>query len=120
MSILRNPIIGNVFFRLHLIERFGTGVLRINESYRASDAKPVYEISEGAIKLTLPLLREHRSLPEDEESIFAVLKGKSLSSSEIAQLTGFGKTKVVALVKDMLEKGYVRREGSGRGTKYRT
>ena len=30
ISVLRNRIIGNVFFRLHLIERFGTGIKRIN------------------------------------------------------------------------------------------
>ena len=30
ISILRNPIIGNVFFRLKYIEKFGTGILRIN------------------------------------------------------------------------------------------
>lgn len=32
ISILRNRIIASVFFRLHLIERFGTGIRRINES----------------------------------------------------------------------------------------
>ena len=28
VSILRNPIIGNVFFRLKYIEKFGTGIMR--------------------------------------------------------------------------------------------
>ena len=36
VSILRNPILGNVLFRLHLIERFGTSVKRINEEYLKS------------------------------------------------------------------------------------
>lgn len=31
ISILRNPIIRNVFFRLKIIERFGTGIQRILE-----------------------------------------------------------------------------------------
>lgn len=34
VSMLRNPVIGNVFFRLHLIEQFGTGVQRIIASYK--------------------------------------------------------------------------------------
>ena len=34
ISTLRNPIIANVFFRLGIIEKFGTGILRIKESYR--------------------------------------------------------------------------------------
>ena len=118
VSILRNPIIGNVFFRLHFIERFGTGVLRINESYKKSDAKPVYEISDNIIKITLPLVKAHTELSEDENRIFEVLKGKSLSSSNIAELTGFGKTKVVALLKTLVAKGYVQSDGNGRGVKY--
>lgn len=37
VSKLRNPILGNVFFRLRLIERFGTGVLRIRDAYKGSE-----------------------------------------------------------------------------------
>lgn len=44
ISILRNPIIANVFFRLGLIEQFGTGVRRINDSYRSSLVQPQFEI----------------------------------------------------------------------------
>lgn len=118
ISILRNPIIGNVFFRLHYIERFGTGVLRINEAYKESDAKPIYEISENSIKITLPKIKFHTELTKDEDAIFAVLQNKTLSSSEIASLCGFGKTKVVALLKNMVSQGYVKTTGSGRGKKY--
>lgn len=32
-SLLRSPIIGNLFFRLRYIEKFGTGIKRINKSY---------------------------------------------------------------------------------------
>ena len=45
ISILRNRIIGNLFFRLQMIERFGTGIRRINDAYGASDKKPKFEIS---------------------------------------------------------------------------
>ena len=118
ISILRNPIIGNVFFRLHYIERFGTGVLRINEAYKASDAKPLYEIFENSIKITLPTIKLHTELTPDEDKIFSALKNKTLSSSEIADCVGFGKTKVVALLKGMVLKGYVKTLGNGRGMKY--
>ena len=42
ISILRNPIIGNVFYRLHMIEKFGTGIRRINDTYQSSMIKPVF------------------------------------------------------------------------------
>lgn len=34
VSMLRNPIIGNLFFRLNYIEKFGTGIRRMNEAYK--------------------------------------------------------------------------------------
>ena len=39
ISIPRNPIIAGIFFQLHLIERFGTGIRRINEAYQKNEKK---------------------------------------------------------------------------------
>lgn len=33
ISVLRNPIIASAFYRLDLIEKFGTGIMRINNEY---------------------------------------------------------------------------------------
>lgn len=56
LSIPKNPIIGNVFFRLGLIERYGTGVQRICALYDNNANKPIFEVSENLIKIILPLL----------------------------------------------------------------
>ena len=56
LSIPKNPIIANVFFRLGLIERYGTGVQRICALYDNSENKPTFEVSENLIKITLPIL----------------------------------------------------------------
>lgn len=121
VSILRNPIIGNVFFRLHHIERFGTGVKRINHAYAGSDIHPQFGVFDNSIKVTLPLLQLKSSLGKDERLICETLSGyKKLSSSEIATATGFGKTKVVNLLKSLIEQGLVKSVGTGRGTKYMT
>lgn len=118
-SILRNPIIGNVFFRLHHIERFGTGVKRINHAYADSDTKPQFSVFENSISVTLPLLQRKSSLHTDQRLIYETLSGnKRLSSSEIAQVTGFGKSKVISLIKSLQEQGMVKSVGTGRGTKY--
>lgn len=119
VSILRNPIIGNIFFRLHHIERFGTGVKRINHAYANSETKPQYNVFENSIKVTLPVVETKILLDNDEKMIYKTLSGKrKLSSTEIAELTGFGKTKVVSLLKTLTERGYVKVDGSGRGRKY--
>ena len=119
VSILRNPIIGNIFFRLQHIERFGTGVKRINNSYVNSDIKPQYGLFENSIKVTLPVVQRRNLLSADEKLIFQTLSSnKKMSSTEISEATGFGKTKVVSLLKLLTEQGYVKVVGSGRGTKY--
>lgn len=56
ISIMRNPIIGNVFFRLDIIESFGTGIRRIISSYRKSKKKPIIKIYENSIEITLPTI----------------------------------------------------------------
>lgn len=119
VSILRNPIIGNVFFRLHHIERFGTGVKRINNAYANSEIKPQYGVFENSIKVSLPVFQQKTSMKSDERLVYQTLLGnKKKSSSEIAEVTGFGKTKVVSLLKSLAEQGYVKLVGTGRGTKY--
>ncbi len=118
-SILRNPILGNVFFRLEIIERFGTGVLRIKESYRDSVAQPAFNIFENSIKVTLPLWQSSCDLPKDEDVIYRIVEGRTLPISEIAKFAGFGKSKTHTLLKRLIERGFVEMVGVGRGTKYR-
>ncbi|MCR5781245.1 MAG: putative DNA binding domain-containing protein [Clostridia bacterium] len=119
LSILRNPIIGNVFFRLHLIERFGTGVRRINEAYAESESKPVFELLNNSISVILPVFEEHIKLTGNEKTIYTYLKGNvMLSSSEIAEGCGFGKTKTVSILKELVNRGYIKSTGTGRSLKY--
>lgn len=57
LSIPKNPIIANVFYRMGLIERYGTGVQRIQALYRGSESQPIFEVSDNLIKIVLPLLK---------------------------------------------------------------
>ena len=119
ISRLRNPIIANVFFRLHLIEMFGTGIKRIMTCYEEYDVKPIFDISENNICVTLPVVDRKKEVNSDEMIILEILsKGIQLSSSELVLKSGFGKNKVVRLIGSLLEKNYVQKEGSGRGIKY--
>ena len=53
--ILRNPIIAGVFFRLGLIEQFGTGVQRILKEYSHSIIQPQFLIYDNSITIKLPV-----------------------------------------------------------------
>lgn len=123
ISVLRNPIIGNVFLRLNLIERFGTGIRRIEEVYKDSLIKPQYLITDNMIKVVLPVMDESmEGLSVVETAILNILKeygSMKMSSSEVARLANLGKTRVVEILNSLSSAGYVEKIGVGRGTGYR-
>lgn len=119
ISIMQNPIIGNVFFRLDIIESFGTGITRIKNSYRNSKNKPKFKIYNNSIKICLPKTKLQIPLTKDEEKVFFTIKNKTLSSSQIASVVGFGKNKVLKLLNQLIDKSYATKIGTGRGTKYK-
>ena len=119
ISCLRNPILGNVFFRLKYIEMFGTGVTRIKYAYNDARIKPKFAITDNVISVVLPVLSNKYNVSNDEEKIIKALEnGMQLSSSELVKITGFTKSKTLRLVEALKEKDYVRVFGKGRGTKY--
>ena len=119
ISQLRNPILANIFFRLKYVEMFGTGIRRINESYKKFVVKPNFEIFENSIKITLPITKTELFLTTDEKIIMDILeKGAILSSSEILKMTEFKKDKLNRLLKKLIQKNYIDVIGNGRGTKY--
>ena len=122
LSVLRNPILANVFHRINLIEKFGTGIRRIKEAYSDSQTKPSFEVTENIIKVTLPLLSEKMDLTQDELAVYSVLSkniNKPISEIMASPSIGFGKSKVTEILKRLADKKLVDIEGTGRGTKYR-
>ena len=122
LSVLRNPILANIFHRLNLIEKFGTGIRRIKEAYTDSQTKPSFEVTENIIKVTLPLLSEILNLTQDELAVYSVLSkniNKPISEIMSSPSIEFGKSKVTEILKRLADKKLVDIEGTGRGTKYR-
>ncbi len=121
VSNLRNPIIANVFFRLGIIEKFGTGIMRIKESYRGINHQPAFIVQENSVVTVLPCVTKRVALTIDEQEILKHLSnGMILASSDLSSATGFGKDKVVGLLNELIEKRYVKKIGAGRGTKYQS
>lgn len=52
--------------------------------------------------------------------MYSALEVRELASSSLSKVTGFDKNKVLELVETLIEKGYVKKIGSGRGTKYKS
>ena len=118
-SKLRNPIISNVFYRLRIVEIFGTGVRRIREAYKDSANKPEFRVYENSIKVVLPVMKSKNDLTGDEADVYKLLSvetGKPIS--DLVNRLPFGKSKTREILNTLAEKGFVYISGSGRGTKY--
>lgn len=119
VSMLRNPILGNVFYRLHIVEILGTGILRIKEAYKNSSKQPVFEIYDNSINVILPVM-SYADISEDEELVYKTLsKTYPKSVAEITKEVPFGRSKTTVLLKKLVDKKYVTMIGNGRGTKYK-
>ena len=119
ISNLRNPIIGNVFFRLHYIEMFGTGIRRIMDAYAESTLKPAFDITDNSVCVVLPIAETTFEVTAESKKAIDLLNGRmKLSSREIAEKLGWSKDKAIRVLNRLLEAGYIQKIGSGRGTRY--
>lgn len=121
ISLLRNPIISEVFYKLNYIEKFGTGVMRINEEYGDSIVKPSYKITENFITVTLPTVEiKPEILSSDEKIVFDLfVKDPCLSRLEIENKSGFNKSKAIRTLNSLIDKSVIEKVGVGPSTEYR-
>jgi len=117
---LRNPIIAGVFNRLNIIEKFGTGIARINKEYIHSISKPNFEVSENRIKIILPITEiDQLDLSKDESCIYELLKTVGeLSRKDIDLKTGYDKSKTLRILNSLAEKNIISKAGSGPAVTY--
>lgn len=118
VSFLRNPVIGDVFFRLRMIERYGTGIRRILRAYQDSAQKPYFEIFENDITVSLPVVNRKELTGDDLKAYHYFVNGKSASVTEMAEFLGCGKSKARKILQELVQKGYLRVSGAGRSTRY--
>lgn len=121
ISVLRNPIIAGVFYRLKIIEKFGTGIRRIKNEYAESILKPRFDIGENSIGIILPVIKfGELNLNTDEISVYNLLKNENeLSRVEIDKETGFNKSKTLRILNNLVDKSIILKLGEGPGTTYK-
>ncbi len=134
VSALRNQKLANIFYRLKLIEAYGTGILKINESYAESAVKPKLEVTDNAFKITLPninFVQEHRVTDEAVPPATAEAMNRQNRLLRLAERQGaltrrdvetelqVSQATAILILRKMVEKGLLIREGTGRGLKYR-
>ena len=121
ISVLRNPIIAGVFNRLNIIEKFGTGIARINKEYTHSISKPDFEVSENRIRIMLPVTEiDLIDLSEDENMVYELLKEEvELSRKEIDLKAEFNKSKTLRILNGLVDKNIISKTGNGAKLTYK-
>lgn len=123
LSVCRNPKLAAVFYRLKLIEAYGTGMPKIMKAYADSGLEPKVEATNNAFKITLPNRNAGVSVaaPQgDEAKILALLNDHDyVVRSDVDALLKVSQATANRLLKRMVAKGMLYQDGSGRSTKYR-
>ena len=134
VSAARNKNLANVFYRLTLVEAYGTGMLKIMRSYENYTIKPKIEITSNAFKITLPnineisessfvhedeVLYESSIQNEDESIVLNMFKDKeSITRKEVERALNISQAKAVRILKVLLEKRKIRIIGQGKNIRY--
>lgn len=123
MSVCRNPKLAAVFYRLKLIEAYGTGIPKMMKAYQGSGCQPQLMVTSNAFKIVLPNRNVQKepasdSLSPEERVIAAMREHGSMTRTEVQELLQVSQATANRLLKRMIAQGSVRQEGSGRGTKY--
>lgn len=137
VSVLRNKNLANVFYRLHLVEAYGTGLLKIQECYADEIVKPKIEVTDNAFKITLPNVNfahakpmltsvqipdEKESDKKQQERLNVVLslaqKHSSITRNMIENALQVSTSTALLLIKKMVALGLLAKEGSGRNLSY--
>ena len=118
ISVLRNPIVAEVFLKLDYIEKFGTGIARIRRAYRDSLSQPVFDVRGGMVAVTLPVIDAFEGSEEEVQVLKALSGGRILLRGEIEQQTGLSRARTLAALESLLNRNSIVRRGTGRATKY--
>ena len=128
LSVCRNPKLAAVFYRLNLIEAYGTGMPKILKAYAGSGVKPKIEVSSNAFKITLPnrnsatrdLTAVSDTTKSKEEQILAWIEANGhIVRSDVDTLLHVSQATANRILKRMVADGLLRQEGRGRGTRYK-
>ena len=127
LSICRNPKLANVFYRLSLIEAYGTGLKKILAAYHPMEAGQLFQVTEKVFKVTLLRLNSGRSsepnspaVPQTaEEKILEYFSTKEIiARQEVEQITKTSSSTAARMLKRMVQNGVLIRIGKGKNTRY--
>lgn len=127
LSVCRNPKLAAVFYRLKLIEAYGTGMPKIIKAYAGSGLEPKIEVTSNAFKITLPnrnAVKKETNVAgmprSNEERILSFVESNGhIVRSDVDVLLDVSQATANRILKRMVADGLLYQDGSGRKTKYK-
>ena len=121
-SACRNSKLAAVFYRLQLIEAYGTGILKIFEAYKTSLAQPKIEVTPNVFKMILPNLNTvptgDGELAPEENIMQYVRENGSINRKQTEHLLGISQTSAGVVLRKLVDQGKLTREGHSRNVRY--
>lgn len=123
VSIQRNENLANVFYRLNLIEAFGTGIPKIMRCYAEYSQTPELIVTDNAFKIILPNKSNNNASSEkafsNEEKIMRLVsEKKSVNRKEAENLLGISQASAARILRKMADENKIKKVGSGKNVSY--
>ena len=122
VSVTRNEWLANDFYRLKLIEAYGTGVPKILKSYEGCPVQPKFETSDNAFKITLPnqnSIQSRTELSEAEMTVIKLVESKGKIARKDAETElGVSQTLSGRILKNLVVKEILQTIGNGKNLRY--
>lgn len=134
VSVCRNPDLANVFYRLQLIEAYGTGMKKIMGAYADAAVQPKITATNNAFKIILPNVNampkaietpnriEKAAAPVSDSSKEKVLQflaeHQAITRKETQVLLDVSQSTAGRVLKAMVDNGQIKQIGGSRTTRY--
>ena len=142
ISVCRNQDLANVFYRLHLIEAYGTGISKIIGAYADEEKKPVIETTRNTFKIILPNINAMREkvriseleakeenpetnkedtqeLSSEEEQVLEYAgKHEDFTKNDVVRLLKVSASTAARVIRGLVERNFLKRNGKARNTYY--
>ena len=123
VSQSRNMVLANIFYRLELIESYGTGIRRIMESYEGRMEHPVFAPAPASFVVILPKITGQPLTDEsltDREKVEKLLKAREeITRKDVETLLGCSKFPAINILNELVAQKVAVKSGSGPAVKYR-
>ena len=136
VSQSRNMNLANVFYRMQLIESYGTGISKICRVYKLEKRQPGFDTATGVFRVVLPNCNEevkytkieeeriqyeitNKHIADSKERILAYAREKRrFKRKEIEYILGLKQTRSYILLKELCDEGVLRKVGNGKNSFY--